>query len=148
MNSLQNRLCVMFIAAMTALVATVNAVAQDHTRQEETVKQVVQDNFEAFNRHDVDALIDYVGDPFIWYSVLPDTVVVETYNRERFRSDMEGYFSSYPNARTEYSELRVFGRFAYFTETAVWGAEAEHSQTSLAVFEVIDGRIRRAWYYQ
>ncbi|MDX1618764.1 MAG: nuclear transport factor 2 family protein [Balneolaceae bacterium] len=124
------------------------AHAQNGTPEADSVKQVVLQNLEAYNRHDVAAMLGHIAEPFLWYSILSDTMVVEEYSQARFRSEMEAYFSDYPDVKSELIGLQVFGRYVYFEERATWGDDGEHSQSSLGIYEVVDGKIRRVWYYQ
>lgn len=140
------------LPCLVALVLTVvppyEVCAQDKSVKSVKAREIVLENLQAFNIHDVDAMLDYVAEPFLWYSIYSDTMTVEKYSHARYKSEMEGYFSSYPEVSSELVDLQVFGRFVYFTEIATWGAEGRHSQSSLGVYEVVDGKIRRVWYYR
>lgn len=111
-------------------------------------KEVVMKNLEAFNNHDVSSMLENIADDFSSYSILPDTTINGLTSKKQFEFTMSGYFKNYPNVKSELRDVEVFGRFVYFKEKAVWGSDAGHSQLSFGVYEIIDGKIKRAWYYQ
>ncbi|MDQ3119207.1 MAG: nuclear transport factor 2 family protein [Verrucomicrobiota bacterium] len=109
---------------------------------------VVRAHVEAFNRHDVDALVERVSVDFVWYNVESDATGVEVKGRDALRASLTSYFKSTPSVRSETEGMMQTGPFVSFRERAFWtSAKGERSQSSLAVYEVHDGLITRAWYY-
>ena len=111
--------------------------------------ELVRAQVDAFNRHDVEAMIARVAPDFVWLSVAGDSVTVEARGRGALAEGMRGYFASVPSARSEIEASTVAGPFVAIRERASWTDESgrERSQVSLGVWEVRDGLIRRAWYY-
>lgn len=109
---------------------------------------VVEAQFQAFNRHDAAALAAGVAPDFVWLSVSGDSVAVEVRGRAEFERGMAAYFAEFPDVRSAMENAVVNGRFVAFRERVRWtGKNGERSQSSLAVYEVEDGLIRRVWYY-
>ncbi len=109
---------------------------------------VIEAQLQAFNAHDVDAMVANLAEDFAWFAVDPDMTRVELRGREEFRRSMVPYFATVPGARAEIEERVSVGRFAAVRERAFWMAGGgEVSQASLAVYEIGDGLIRRVWYY-
>jgi len=63
--------------------------------------QVVRAHFEAFNRHDVDALVARVAPDFIWFNVTSNETKVEVQGRDALRASLTSYFKSTPTVRSE-----------------------------------------------
>ena len=111
-------------------------------------ERVVRDFVDAYNRHDVSAMLALTDTAVTWLSIIGDSVRVETRGAAALRRSMEGYFRSVPTARSTIEALRVVGPWVTVEERAHWTAAAgPRSQAAVAVYEVRDGRIRRVWYY-
>ena len=103
---------------------------------------------EAFNRHDPAALAERVSPDFIWYNVSSDETTIEVKGRDALRESLTKYFASTPSVRSEIDGVTQVGPFVCFRERVFWtSSKGERSQQSLAVYEVHDGLITRAWYY-
>lgn len=113
------------------------------------VLEVVHEQMDAFNRHDVEAMAAQVAPDFVWLSVDGDEVVVEVRGRMALAEGMRSYFSSLPSVRSEVEAAMVSGSFVTIRERAIWADESgvERSQVALGVYEVRDGLIQRVWYY-
>ena len=109
---------------------------------------VVQAHIEAFNRHDVDALVMRVSPDFVWYNVTSNETTIEVEGRDALRESLTKYFKSTTSVRSEIDGMTQVGPFVSFRERAFWtNAKGEQSQQSLAIYEVREGLIARAWYY-
>lgn len=110
---------------------------------------VVRAQLAAFNVRDVEAMIRLVTDDFVWYNIKGDEMSVEARGREALKKGMEGYFKSLPSARSEIHTMSTNGYFVSVRERATWKSKSgeDRSQNALAVYEVIDGKIKRVWYY-
>lgn len=107
--------------------------------------KILQDYFETYNQHQVDEIVEMVADDFRMYSVSPDTITVDINGKEDLRNWLIGYFEDLPNVSSEISEISESGNYVSFIETAHWGEG--RSQSSLAVYQIQDGKISRVWYY-
>lgn len=110
---------------------------------------IVREQIDAFNRHDVEAMTARVAPDFVWLAVAGDSVTVEARGRDALAEGMRSYFASLPGARSEVEESVVTGPYVAIRERAIWTDRQgeERSRVSLGVYEVRDGLIRRVWYY-
>ena len=110
---------------------------------------VVRGHVDAFNRHDAEDLLSWVSPAVEWVNVQGSIMSVEVRGREMLRDYMATYFEAQPTVRSEIEEAVVTGDYVAVRERASWtGPDGEErSQASLAVYNVRDGLIQRAWYY-
>lgn len=111
---------------------------------EATVRRFV----DAFNQHNVAAMAVLVSDDLQWLTVSGNALSVEADGRAALEKSMAGYFRSCPSCRSELESVMVAGSYVTLYERAMWDTKGgPRAQRSLAVYEVRDGLIRRAWYY-
>jgi len=104
-----------------------------------TAAQTLMD---AFNQHDPDAMAALVTSDFELYYFDDEGVAsLSTRGAEQLRADMVSYFASRPAVRSTIVDVIEGPVFVSFREQIVGG------QSSLAVYEVRQGLIRRVWYY-
>ncbi|MBL8525511.1 MAG: alpha/beta hydrolase fold domain-containing protein [Betaproteobacteria bacterium] len=110
---------------------------------------VVRAQLAAFNAHDVDAMVRLVADDLVWYNIKGDEMSVEAKGSDALRKGMEGYFKSLPSAKSEIHTMVTNGNFVSVRERVTWKSKTgeDRSQNALAVYEVIEGKIKRVWYY-
>lgn len=153
MTKLSLKLMVIFAAAVAMtdgnakLSTPANSVA-DKTAQTAEPLPLVEKFIEAFNRHDVDAMAALTDPGVQWLSVNGDKISVETSGQDALRGSMKSYFASIPTAKSKIERSMVAGHFVTVWERATWQAKSgEKSQSSLAVYELKEGKILRVWYY-
>lgn len=116
---------------------------------ENGLEQIVRDYVDAYNRHDIDAMLELLNDRFRWMSVVENNVIVEAEGKAALVKSMQGYFSSIPSVRSSLMSLEVRGDFVSVIEKAMWEAKGEsRSQCARAVYEVVDRQILNVWYYE
>lgn len=110
---------------------------------------VVREYVAAFNAKDLDAMMGTVASGFVWMSVSGDSLTDVGRGVEAFRRLIEGYFRAVPSARSELLRIDATGPWVTTHERTRWEASpgGVGGQTSLVVYEVRDGLIRRAWFY-
>lgn len=103
----------------------------------------------AFNAHQPDALAALVADDAKLIGISADGQSIDADGREAIRTWLVGYFKSVPDVRSEILDLTQTGPHVSFRERSSWTARdgTRRAQTSLAVYEVRDGKIARCWYF-
>ena len=127
---------------------TASAATSSGARGEEgkPAAEIVEDLVSAFNAGDADAMAGMVAEGFELFYVGDDgKPVVGASGREPFREQMKQYFTSFPDVRSRADHMVPGPIYVSYREQIVEGPGAGTS--SVAVYEVRDGLIRRAWYY-
>jgi hypothetical protein len=116
-------------------------VAASFAEEAPSALSVAEALVEAFNQHDPDAMADLVTKDFELFYFKEGKAELAVAGREALAAEMTDYFKSRPDVESEITE-RIGGQIhVTFREQIIGGA------SSLAVYEVRDGLIRRAWYY-
>jgi hypothetical protein len=120
------------------------ATAQEPPSPEVMVRKFV----EAFNAHDVDAMLALASPDIAWFGVSGSTLAVEARGHEALRGGLTGYFQGLPSVRSGLMSLAVSGPFVTAVEKASWTVEGQdQSQCSVSVYELAGGLVRHVWYY-
>ncbi len=102
----------------------------------------------AFNAHDADAMVEFVSDSVKWFTVSGDSMTTDVSGKPALDRWLRGYFKQCPSCRSEFLSMQVTGRFISIYEKALWkGKNGDRSQKSLGVYEIVNGKIQRVWYY-
>lgn len=97
---------------------------------------------EAFNQHDAEAMALLVTRDFeLYYMDESGGSSLATSGPDALRDEMTAYFTARPGVRSEIVGALPGSRFVAFREQIVGGA------SSIAVYEIAEGRVRRAWYF-
>ena len=74
---------------------------------------------------------------------------VEGDGRMAIEKWLAGYFKSLPDVRAEIFDVTQTGPHVSFRERASWTAKdgTRRAQSALGIYEVIDGKVRHAWYF-
>ena len=110
---------------------------------------VVRAALAAYNSHDAAAVAAHYADDIKWFSVAGDKQSVEGDGRAAIEKWLAGYFKSLPDVRAEISEVAQTGPHVSFRERVTWTAKdgTRRAQSALGIYEVSDGKVRRAWYF-
>lgn len=110
---------------------------------------VVREAIAAFNAHDAAAFAALCADDVKWFGIAGDAQSVDGEGRESVRSWLADYFESLSDIRSEISGLAQGGSHVAFREHVTWTAAdgTPRGQSALGVYEIRDGKIRRAWYF-
>jgi uncharacterized protein (TIGR02246 family) len=110
---------------------------------------VVRAYVEAFNAKDLDGMMARVAPDMVWLHVSGDSLVVGGRGAEAFRRLLDRYFREVPTARSELREARALGPWVTTHDRTRWSASPSGAgeQSSVAVYEVRTGLVRRVWYY-
>ncbi len=146
MRSSLKILCAVVLALIGASFGA--GAAEPQPAAESPEIQVVRAYMDAFNRHDIPLLAERVAEDFVWFNVTSDSASVEVKGRDKLRRNLGSYFEHTPTVRSEIEGITSAGAYVSFREKATWSTFfGEKSQTALAVYEVKNGLITRAWYY-
>lgn len=108
----------------------------------ETVERLIA----AFNRAAAEEMAELVAHDFELFYVGNDgRAVTGAEGRVAFLEQMKQYFASYPNVKSRAENVVPGPIFIAYRERIVEGPGA--GQSSIAVYEVRDRLIQRAWYY-
>lgn len=109
---------------------------------------ILDNYFQAFNNHNVEDLAAAVTDDIRLMSITADTVIIDLSGKEELKNWLNGYFSSLPNVKSDFSDVTFVEPFVSFVETASWGPDsARKQQSSMATYQIKNGKIHRVWYY-
>ena len=110
---------------------------------------VVREAYLAFNAHDAERFVSHVAADVQWFTVTGSELKTETAGREPLLAYLQRYFKSLPTVRSRMDPSFVVGNKVAVREVVTWtSSSGERSQSALAVYEVVDGKIRRVWYYE
>lgn len=117
-------------------------------RHQEELPPVLDEFYEAFNRHDVDGMLALADEGIRMYSVTADTTTIDIDGKARLGEWLTGYFEEYPQVQSRVKNITLQGAYVSFIEIPTWGEPGNRtSQSSLAVYKISDGKILAAWYY-
>ena len=143
----RSRLAALFVAACPLIAFGTDPTPTPAETEPEPVR-VVRAYIDAFNQHNIPALAERVSPDFVWFNVTSDRATVEVKGRDSLRKTLATYFQNTPTVRSEIEGITSAGGYVSFRERATWNnLLGQRTQASLAVYEVKEGLITRAWYY-
>lgn len=111
---------------------------------------VVRSALAAYNTRDAAALAAHYAADIAWFGIGADgKQSVEGEGRAAVEKWLTGYFKNTPDVTAELSDLAQTGPHVSFRERVTWTAKdgTKRAQTAFGVYEVRDGKIKRAWYF-
>ena len=128
---------VLFLAASMLSIAGCSS-----SRTPGTAGRAAMELIDAFNRHDPVGMAALVTPEFELYYMNEDgTFGLATKGRAALVAEMESYFSDRPRVASTVEQIIDGSVYVAFREQIVGG------RSSIAVYEIRDGLIRRVWYY-
>jgi hypothetical protein len=110
--------------------------------------EVVNGVMAAFNAHDADKMLDYWHSDVTWIELSGAQSSTVTTSAQQLHDEMVAYFEAYPTVKSSLENIAVNGNFVTAVERPVWEEGGERkSQASVVVYEIIDGKVKRFWYY-
>jgi len=146
---MRTRFLLVLLALPVGSAATVGAQQGTPSPRDTTPIAVVREYVAAFNAKNLDAMMGAVARDFVWMSVSGDSLTDVGRGVDAFRQLIAGYFGAVPSARSELLKVDATGPWVTTHERTRWDAAPGEvgGQSSLVVYEVRDGRLRRAWFY-
>lgn len=109
---------------------------------------VVRNFVAAFDRHDLPGLIALAHPDIEWLSVNGPEVHLEAKGTHALEASISAYFESCSTCRSVVEVSSVNGQYVAAVETATWSVSGKtQSQASTSVYEIVDGQVRRVWYF-
>jgi hypothetical protein len=110
--------------------------------------EVVNGLMAAFNDHDAEAMRAYWHTDVTWIEISGQQSSVVTSSAAQLYGELVAYFEAYPSVKSSLENVSVNGNFVTATERPVWQEGGERqSQASVVVYEIIDGKVKRFWYF-
>lgn len=114
------------------------------SRQEKIVHSYV----EAFNAHNVEAMLRMVTDDVQWLTIAGDKIATETDNKEELRLGMERYFESCSTCKSSLMHVFSSGERVSALEVASFEtAQGIQKQKSISIYEFSGNLIKRVYYF-
>lgn len=102
----------------------------------------------AFNDHDPDKMREYWRPDVTWIEISGNQSSVVTSSADQLHKELVAYFEAYPSVSSSLENVSVNGNYVTAIERPVWEEGGERkSQASVVVYEVLDGKVRRFWYF-
>ncbi len=136
-------------AGAMLLAASLPGCASAELAGPSTQEVIVSAYVEAYNTRDLAAMEALMHPQIQWIAVENGKSVVAADGREELAAQMKSYLASPTATNSTLDNAAVSGRFVAVKETAHWkGANGrDASQSSIAVYELDGGLVRRVWYY-
>ncbi|HMU47301.1 MAG TPA: nuclear transport factor 2 family protein [Chitinophagaceae bacterium] len=117
--------------------------------QNEKLMQVINDQFDAFNKADVDRLVNNVTDDFKWFFITSDSSGVEVEGKDNFRKSMEDYFKKGRKVTSKMESFVIHDNRISFKEVVSHkNSKGEMvSSSAMGIYEIRGDKISRAWYF-
>jgi len=110
--------------------------------------EVVAGLMAAFNDHDAERMRAFWHSDVTWIEISGQQASVVTSSAAQLYSELVTYFDAYPSVSSSLENISVNGNFVTATERPVWEEGGERqSQASIVVYEIIDGKVKRFWYF-
>jgi hypothetical protein len=103
---------------------------------------IVQRQVEAYNAHDVNALVGTYSDSVV-AQTLPDTSVMR--GKDLLREGSQGWFKQAPKVHADILHRVVLGSFVVDHEH-ITGTPGGTPLEAVAIYQVAAGRIQRVWF--
>ena len=131
-----------FVGVFMTLVYAADAPA------ERSHENIVRSYVEAFNAHNVEAMLKMVTDDVQWFTIDGDKIVTETGNKEELRQAMEGYFESCSTCKSNLENVFSTGARVSALEVASFETvQGIQKQQSISVYEFSGNLIKRVYYF-
>jgi hypothetical protein len=109
---------------------------------------VVNGLMTAFNNHDADTMREFWHGDVAWIEITGEQSRVVTSSASQLRNELVSYFEAFTTVSSSLAKISVNGDYVTAIETTVWGQDgARKSQSSIVVYEITDGKVKRFWYF-
>jgi hypothetical protein len=110
--------------------------------------KVVSGLMAAFNAHDAEKMREFWHPDVTWIELSGERASLVTTSAAQLYTELVAYFEAYPSVSSSLESISVNGNFVTAVERPVWEEAGERkSQASVVVYEIVDGKVKRFWYY-
>jgi hypothetical protein len=111
--------------------------------------KLVQRQRDAFTRKDVAALTADLADDYAWFRILDDGQAQKSASgKAEVEQRMTAFFASVPYTGSRVDRTMTVGNYIVAEEKDSFDTpQGPRSQTTLGVYEIKDGKVRRAWAF-
>jgi hypothetical protein len=111
--------------------------------------ELVQRQRDAFARKDVTALMADLADDYAWFRVLDDGTALKSASGKREVAErMTAFFASAPYTGSRVDRTLRVGNYIVAEEQDFFDTpQGPKTQVTLGVYEIKDGKLRRAWAF-
>lgn len=140
-------ICLAFSAGLLSCAPDAERVAASKAPSGPMV-DIVDGLMTAFNDHDPDKMRRFWHEDVTWFEVTASGASVITPDAQALYDELVVYFETYPSVRSTLEGVVVNGRFVAAVERSVWDEDGNRrSQASNVVYEIVDGRVKKFWYF-
>ena len=139
-----NRKGIFILLTLNLFLITGLAAEKTKSENEERVQAYVV----AFNNKDVESMLEMVTEDVQWIYITGDKLTVEAKGKPALRKSLTGYFRSAPKVESKLEWLSSTSSRVAALERVSWRSnQRSRSQSSLSVYEFVNGKISRIYYY-
>ncbi len=111
--------------------------------------ELVKRQRDAFNRRDIDALTADLADDYAWFQVQDDgTARQAAAGKAEVAGRMQAFFAAVPYVGSEVDRTFTVGNYIVAEERDTFDTpQGRRTQVTLGVYEIRDGKLRRAWAF-
>lgn len=143
-----SRKCTPGITVRMTWLVTLLMICVTTTASSVSSKDIVLDFVDAYNKHDIEAMMALCSDNVRWLTVTTDTVIVEAAGKKNLASQMREHFTRSPQTNSTLLAAEDDGPMVVAIERASAGVDVEsRSQCSASVYQLRDGLIENVWYF-
>jgi hypothetical protein len=102
----------------------------------------------AFNEHDPDEMRTFWLPDVTWIEITGNQSSIVTTSADQLYEELVAYFKAYPSVSSSLENISARGNYVMAVERPVWEENGERkTNASIVVYEVIEGKVRRFWYF-
>jgi len=144
----QHALRLLLLLAAALIVLGCASIVRPSKAATQSSLSIVEQYLAALNRRDLLMLTAYVTPDVEWYSTIDGKRLQEVASRAELAQMLTRYFAEHQRTKWVIEQSSVAANFLAVTERSEWDeGEGIRSRTSLCVYELQDGRIRRMTYF-
>ena len=121
---------------------------QSHAQQASVTLDRVASFMQAYNAHDIDAILLNMSDDVKWFNVADNQLIAETTDKKQLYEAMQAHFKAKPNARSRIKDSIALGDTLGVIEEAFSDKNGiTTSQCAMSIYQLSQGLIISITYY-